>query len=138
MKLRIVNLSRILLLGLFCVSMLVGCVSHYFLESSSRLQVENATSSFTLLAVDVLSEDGKSYKSWISETVKPGERSHVAEEDWVGTFTLRFTFIKSEEGSKSIEDSEESFTDSKEFDLEGGSLFLKVSESGDSLVYSFK
>lgn len=111
---------------------LSGCISHYVEESTSRLQVENATEDYSILAVDVVSTDGQSSRSWIKETVLPGERSRVVEEDWVGEFTLRFKYTKSTDGSgKPLEDTHK-------FSLEGGSLYLVVESDGDSLTYRFR
>lgn len=111
---------------------LSGCISHYVEESTSRLQVENATEDYSILAVDVVSMDGLSSKSWIKETVLPGERSRVVEEDWVGEFTLRFKYTKSTDGSG------ETMVDTHKFSLEGGSLYLVVESDGDSLTYRFR
>ncbi|MCQ2104911.1 MAG: hypothetical protein MJZ26_03870 [Fibrobacter sp.] len=111
---------------------LSGCISHYVEESTSRLQVENATEDYSILAVDVVSMDGQSSKSWIKETVLPGERSRVVEEDWVGEFTLRFKYTKSTDGSG------ETLVDTHKFSLEGGSLYLVVESDGDSLTYRFR
>lgn len=121
-----------LLIALAVAACLSGCLSHYIEESTSRLQVENATKDYSLLAVDVVSTDGQSSRSWIKETVLPGERSRVVEEDWVGEFTLRFKYTKSTDGSG------ETMVDTHKFSLEGGSLYLVVESDGDSLTYRFR
>lgn len=110
---------------------LSGCISHCFLESSSRLQIENQTGKFSIVGVDVLADDGSS-KSWIREMVLPGERSRVVEEDWVGNFTLRFKFTRSADGSGKV------VWQDKKFELDGGSLYLSIGAKGDSLTYKFK
>jgi len=114
-----------------CTLLLTGCLSHWFEDSSSRLQVENSTEEFSIVGVDVLASDGSS-KNWIGETILPGERSRVVEEDWVGTFTLRFRYTKSTDGSGTV------VSDDQEFNLEGGSLFLSIGAEGDSLTYRFR
>ncbi|MCQ2101745.1 MAG: hypothetical protein MJY98_00775 [Fibrobacter sp.] len=111
--------------------MLSGCLSHWFLESSSRLQVENATEEFSIVGIDVLGNDG-SVRHWIKETVLPGERSRVEEQDLVGDFTLRVKYTRSKDGSGKI------LKDDQPFELEGGSLYMTVTSEDDSLVYKFK
>ncbi len=121
-----------LLIFVACAFALSGCLSHWVLESESRLQVENATDGCTLLAVDVVSEDGSTFKNWIRETVEPGERSHVVAEDWVGEFTLRITYTDSPNAEG------DTLTDLHEFELEGGSLYLKIAGKAKALTYKFK
>ena len=118
------------MLFLACI-LLTGCLSHWFLESSSRLQVENATENFSIVAVDVASIDGTSSERWIMETILPGERSRVVEKDWVGKFTLRVRYTESRDASGDTLDSYHE----REFD--GGSLYLKLESHGDSLKYVF-
>ena len=72
---------------------LTACMSHLFLDTSTRLQLENKTD-VTILGLDVISEDGSSVRTWINETLQPGEKSKVVEEDWVGTFRVRVRFEK--------------------------------------------
>ena len=72
---------------------LTACMSHLFLDTSTRLQVENKTD-VTILGLDIVSEDGTSVQSWIRDAIEPGEKSKVVEEDWVGTFKVRVRFDK--------------------------------------------
>ena len=72
---------------------LTACMSHLFLDTSTRLQVENKTD-VAILGLDVISEDGTSVQPWIRDTIEPGEKSKVVEEDWVGTFRVRVRFDK--------------------------------------------
>lgn len=111
---------------------LTGCLSHWFLESETRLQVENATSAYAILSVDVLSADSTESRPWVEDVVMPGERSRVIEGDWVGTFILRFRYASASDTTTSVK------MDIKTFDLDGGSEFLQIKESGDSLTYKFK
>lgn len=111
--------------------LLTGCLSHWFLESSSRLQVENATKECTIMGVDVLSSDG-SAKAWLDEMVLSGERSHVVEQDFVGDFVLRFRYTKSLDGTGKV------LFEERPFDLDGGSLYLSIGFEGDSLTYRFR
>ena len=68
-------------------------MSHVFLDTSTRLQVENKTD-VTILGLDIIAEDGSKVVPWINESVLPGEKSKVVEEDWVGTFKVRVRFEK--------------------------------------------
>lgn len=111
--------------------MLTGCLSHWFLESSSRLQIENATEEYSIVGVDVLGSDGTSVH-WVTEAILPGEKSRVVEEDWVGDFKLRFKYTKSVDGSGEIIRDEQNLT------LDGGSLYLVIESKGDSLTYRFR
>ena len=72
---------------------LTACMSHVFIDTTTRLQVENKTD-VTILGLDVISEDGTSVRPWIKESIEPGEKSKVVEEDWVGTFKVRVRFDK--------------------------------------------
>ena len=121
-----------LVLALFaCCMALSGCLSHWFVDSTSRLQVLNDTDDCTLLGIDVVGSDS-TYKKWIDETVLPGERSRVVEEDLVGDFTLRLRYTKSPDGSGKEQVATESFS------LDGGSFFLVIKSEGDSLLWKFK
>lgn len=125
--------SAFALLCLFALSLtLTGCLSHWFIESESRLQVENATEDYTIISVGVVAQDGSLYSPWIEEKILPGERSRVEEGDWIGEFKLRFKYTASKDGSG------DTLTDYHVFDLEGGSLFLMVEASGDTLKYRFR
>ncbi|MBP5439284.1 MAG: hypothetical protein J6Y14_00025 [Fibrobacter sp.] len=72
---------------------LTACMSHVFIDTTTRLQVENKTD-VTILGVDIISEDGTSVSPWIRDAIEPGEKSKVVEEDWVGTFKVRIRFDK--------------------------------------------
>jgi len=77
---------------------LTACMSHVFTDTTTRLQVENKTD-VTILGLDIISEDGSSVRTWINESIQPGEKSKVVEEDWVGTFKVRvrwggFVYVK--------------------------------------------
>lgn len=120
---------------ILCMLSLTGCLTHWFVDGETRLQLSNVTENYTLLELSVISEDSTETLSWISETLKPGERSHVVSGDWIGKFTVQLKYVSSES-----EDFDESSVqqDVRELEFEGGSLFLQVSESGDSLVYKFR
>lgn len=124
------RLWMISFLGLVALS-LTGCLSHWFLDSSSRLQVENATEDCTLVGLDIMSQEG-SYRTWIHEKILPGERSRVVEEDWVGEFKIRIRYTKSTDGSG------KQLQLVRSVELDGGSLYMVVKNQGDSLAYRFK
>lgn len=108
---------------------LSGCLSHWFLDSSSRLQVENATEDCSIISLDVASEDSTQFVPWVSETLLPGERSRVSEEDWVGEFSVRIMYTKSADASG------DTLTEIQQFEFDGGSFFLKIGGDRDSLTY---
>ena len=104
---------------------LTACMSHLFLDTSTRLQLENKTD-VTILGLDVVSEDGSSVRTWINETLQPGEKSKVVEEDWVGTFRVRVRFENAPASEVDLE-------------FEGGSQYLVVSEGEDGkAVFKFR
>lgn len=121
-----------ILFALTVMFSLTGCLSHWFLESESRLQVENGTENYTILSVDIMEKDSTASKSWVKETLLPGERSHVVEGDWIGNFTAQIRYSKFTDESGAV------LKDFHKFDLDGGSLYLLIRESGDSLTYKFK
>lgn len=121
-----------LALAFFCSFGLTGCLSHWFIETTSRLQVENATEDCTIKSVDIFSADSTSYVRWINETILPGERSRVVENDWVGTFTIRVNYTQSTDGSG------KTLQYVKKMEVEGGSLFLRVESDEDSLALKFR
>ena len=124
-------LSLVVLLG-GCLT-LTGCLSHWFVDSSSRLQLQNSTESKTVVGLDVVQQlDSTAFRTWIDETVLPGERSRVHEEDWVGSFKLRVRYTQSADGSG--EESQLVF----DTNLDGGSLFLIVQDEGDSISVRFR
>ena len=52
---------------------LTGCLSHWFLDSSTRLQVENRTK-FDVVSIDIISEDHTSIKPWIKDRPASNQR----------------------------------------------------------------
>ena len=126
---------------LACCAVLTGCLSHWFVDSTTRLQVENRSKG-TILGIDIISEDGSSVRPWIKDTIEPGERSRVYEEDWVGTFNLRIKARRplnasAQSGLRAYADWEYVVED---LEFDGGSEFLVVSESekGARLHLEFK
>lgn len=155
---------KILRLFLCSVALcLTACMSHLFLDTSTRLQVENKTD-VAILGLDVVSEDGTSVQPWIKDTVAPGEKSKVVEQDWVGTFRVRVRWAKSviqenrcesvlakeasDKKTTEVHIDKTSMTDCTirwddksyvELDFEGGSQYLVVSEDEDGkAVFKFR
>ena len=91
MKMSLKNLF-VLVAVLACAFSLTGCLSHLFVDSTTRLQVENKTDSH-IVSFGILSDDG-SYWPWINDTIAPGEKSRVYEEDFVGSFHVRLQLEK--------------------------------------------
>lgn len=107
-----------------CCAMLSGCLTHWLVDSTTRLQVENRSSQ-TIVGVDILAENGSGYKVWVQDTIRTGEKSRVYEEDWVGSFHMR---IRTTEGEYKFDNLE----------LEGGSEYMVVSDSTKGLSYRFR
>lgn len=107
---------------------LTGCLSHWFLDSSTRLQVENRTK-YDVVSIDILSEDLSSAKSWVSDTIPSGEKSRVFEEDWVGTFRARFIFLGTDSLNREVLKEYRS-----EIEFDGGSLYMVLSENEDGVI----
>ena len=142
---------------------LTACMSHVFIDTTTRLQVENKTD-VTILGLDVISEDGTSVQPWIREAIEPGEKSKVVEEDWVGTFRVRVRWAKSviqenrcesvlakeasDKKTTEVHINKTSMTDCTirwddksyvELDFEGGSRYLVVSQdSTGAVAFKFK
>jgi hypothetical protein len=100
--------------------MLTGCLSHWFIESEVRLQVENKTP-YTIVGVSVVSLDSTMQKNWIKDTIPPGERSSVVAGDWIGTFNIGVSYIKEGENAVFVQIFEAE-------ELNGGSIFAQISE----------
>lgn len=100
--------------------LLTGCLSHWFVESEVRLQVENKTP-YTIVGVSVVSLDSTMQKNWIKDTIPPGERSSVVAGDWIGTFNLGVSYIKEGENAVFVQIFEAE-------ELNGGSVFAQISE----------
>lgn len=147
------NLSVLCAL-LACCTVLSGCLSHWFVDSSTRLQIENK-SSVTIVGVDIFSKDGSQFVPWIQDTIAPGERSRVYEEDWVGTFNVRIKTVEkatigcacdhleSKEGVSAsclcnVNRKDAYVVEDLEFD--GGSEYVVItdSEKGHGLHWEFK
>ena len=107
-----------------CCAMLSGCLTHWFVDSTTRLQVENKTNQ-TIVEIGIVSEDGSAYRIWIQDTIPVGEKSRVYEADWVGTFIMQ---VKTTEASFRFNDIE----------LEGGSEYMVLTDSTDGLHYRFR
>lgn len=142
---------------------LTACMSHLFIDTSTRLQVENKTD-VTILGLDIVSDDGSSVSSWIRDAIEPGEKSKVVEEDWVGTFRVRVRWAKSviqknrcesvlakeasDKKTTEVHINKTSMTDCTirwddksyvELDFEGGSQYLVVTQDDDGkAVFKFK
>lgn len=100
--------------------LLTGCLSHWFIESEVRLQVENKTP-YTIVGVSVVSLDSTMQRNWIKDSIPPGERSSVVAGDWIGTFNLGVSYIKEGKNSVFVQIFES-------VELNGGSIFAQISE----------
>ena len=106
-----------------CCFALSGCISHWFEDSTTRLQIENRTGA-DIVEIDIVSEDGRSIRPWIQDTIKDSSVSRVYEEDWVGDFKGRILYLDSriEKGYFNIS-------------LSGGSLYLVFTRNPDGTLH---
>ena len=109
-----------LLVGCFALS---GCISHWFEDSTTRLQIENRTGA-DIIEIDIISEDGRLVSPWIQDTIKDSSVSRVYEEDWVGDFRGQILYLDSrvEKGYFDIS-------------LSGGSLYLVFTRNPDGTLH---
>lgn len=133
---------------LACAFSLTGCLSHLFVDSTTRLQVENKTDGY-VVGFGILSDDG-SYWPWVKDTIAPGEKSRVYEEDFVGSFHVRLQLEKGTcyepvaetKGACtgdcvrncSVTSTEESFS----VDFDGGSYYMVVKEEKGEIKLEFR
>ena len=122
MKMFLKHLSVLAFLLVGCLA-LSGCISHWFEDSTTRLQVENRTGA-DIIEIDIVSEDGRLVRPWIQDTIKDSSVSRVYEEDWVGDFKGRILYLDSriEKGWFNIE-------------LSGGSLYLVFTRNPDGTLH---
>ena len=145
------NLSVLCAL-LACCAVLSGCLSHWAIDSSTRLQVENKSSK-TIVGIDIVSEDGSEYVPWIQDTIRPGEKSRVYEEDWVGTFNVRFRIVEKTTIGCACDNVPDGMYAScvcpvlrsdaliaRDVEFEGGSEYVVITDNkeGHGLHYEFK
>lgn len=135
---------------LACCAVLSGCLSHWFIDSSTRLQIENKSSK-TIVGIDIVSEDCSEYVPWIQDTIRPGEKSRVYEEDWVGTFNVRFRIVEKGKMGCACENGvlyascvcpvlRSDALIARDVKFEGGSEYVVITDSkeGHGLRYEFK
>ena len=122
---------------------LTGCLSHWFTDSTTRLQIENKTER-VFVGLDIVSEDGTSTIPWIRETLKPGERSRVYEQDWVGTFRIQLLFKSGYENCAMNFETKEKECSAMydtvthtplEFEFDGGSSYMILTDSDNGGVH---
>jgi hypothetical protein len=163
MKMFLKHLSVLAFLLVSCFA-LSGCISHWFEDSTTRLQIENRTGA-DIIEIDIVSEDERSVRPWIQDTIKDSSVSRVYEEDWVGDFKGRILYtnfvypcscvLTRFEASKSDESAaSDSFTtwpeptekicnctDSRiekgwfDISLSGGSLYLVFTRNPDGTLH---
>ncbi len=115
---------RVLLLGCFAI-LFSGCLTHYVVDGSVRLQLGNETENYTIESLSILKSDSSEKVVWMDETILPGEKSRVREMDFVGRFKVQVVYGEWDKNalkSKSFKDT----VFSKRFD--GGSIFLQFTE----------
>jgi hypothetical protein len=77
--------QRLLFLSLL-VFALSGCLTHWVVDTETRLQLDNRTS-FAVANLRVVADDGSLPQvEWIPDTLLPNSRSRVYQENMVGKF----------------------------------------------------
>ncbi len=116
------HLSVLMFLLISCFA-LSGCISHWFEDSTTRLQIENRTGA-DIIEFDIISEDGRSTRPWIQDTIRDSSVSRVYEADWVGDFKGQILYVDSrvERGWFDIS-------------LSGGSLYLVFTRNPDGTLH---
>ena len=114
-----------------------------------KKQVENRTD-WHVVGFGVLSDDG-SYWPWVKDTIAPGEKSRVYEEDFVGSFHVRLQLergacyepVPAETDNTctgtcirncSVTSMKESFS----VDFDGGSYYMVVKKEKDGIKLEFR
>ncbi len=122
MKMFLKHLSVLAFLWVGCLA-LSGCISHWFEDSTTRLQIENRTGA-DIIEIDIVSEDGRLVRPWIQDTIRDSSVSRVYEEDWVGDFKGRILYLdpQVEKGWFDIS-------------LSGGSLYLVFTRNPDGTLH---
>ncbi len=122
MKVFLRHLSVLAFLLVACL-VLSGCISHWFEDSTTRLQIENRTGA-DIIEIDIVSEDGRFVRPWIQDTIRDSSISRVYEEDWVGDFKGQILYVDSrvEKGWFDIS-------------LSGGSLYLVFTRNPDGTLH---
>lgn len=109
-----------------CCFVLSGCISHWFEDSTTRLQIENRTGA-DIIEIDIVSEDERTVRPWIQDTIKDSSVSRVYEEDWVGDFKGRIVYANSVGAS-----AQKGFFN---IELSGGSLYLVFTRNPDGTLH---
>ena len=129
------TIKRFSVVALLLVSAmaLTGCLSHWFTDSTTRLQIENKTSR-VFVGLDIVSEDGSSVIPWIQDSLPPGERSRVFESDWVGTFNVKLKFMNART-FLSVNPATDTLEFKGDFEFVGGSVYLVLTDNEDFSVH---
>lgn len=105
---------------------LISC-THLLIDSTERLQLRNLSDE-TISDFSVVGSNDTLL--WISETVLPGEQSHVFEKDLVGKFHVIFTAEDSSGNAQIVELGKLHFS--------GGSELLEISKTDSGWKAHFK
>ena len=125
-SLRIILASLPLFLG--------GCLTHWMIDTQTRLQVENHTSA-RLANLRVVALDGSQPDiSWMPDTIETNKRSRVFSEDLVGTFHFRISSEDSTCGdAKCWRDQELG-----DLTVDGGSALWRMETSGSKIIVDIR
>ncbi len=110
--------------------LLSGCLSHWVIDTETRLQVVNTTE-FLLADIRVIDPNGiEPDIHWNTDTLQPGEKGRVVTQELVG----EFTFAISSRDSLCGQDSCWRTRNLGKQNVDGGSIQWRIRKSGSKLV----
>jgi len=115
---------------IFIPFLLNGCLTHWMMDTQTRLQVENHTSA-RIANLRIVALDGSAPDiSWMPDTIETNKRSRVFTEDLVGTFHFRISSEDSTCGDSMC------WRDQELGDLavDGGSALWRMETSGSKII----
>lgn len=118
------------LILILVVLALSGCLSHWFVDTETRLQVVNSTA-FPIADLRIIDPSGEhSAIHWNTDTLVPGEKGRVISRELVGSFS----FAISARDSLCGQDSCWRSRDLGQHEVEGGSQQWRIRSSGSKLI----
>lgn len=114
----------------FSVFALSSCLSHWFVDTETRLQIVNSTA-FPIADLRIVDPTGEhSAIHWNSDTLVPGEKGRVISRELVGSFSFAISARDSLCGQDSCWRSRAL----GQQNVEGGSQQWRIRSSGSKLI----
>ena len=116
---------------LVVISLLLnGCLTHWVVDSDTRLQLNNRTT-WQIASLRVVPADTSlPVYEWVPDTLLPGERGHVFSASFVGTFHFHLSVRDSLQGGDTLWRDR----DLGDIRVDGGSFQWWISTAKGSLV----